>query len=68
MHSDREMLGSAKEIMRDGTRLIFWIDIVVLLVLAALILAGQWDFVIALLLALVILNYFDRWRSRRSGD
>ena len=62
------MLGSAKEIMRDGTRLIFWIDIVVLLVLAALILAGQWDFVIALLLALVILNYFDRWRSRRSRD
>ena len=54
--------------MRDGTRLIFWIDIVVLLVMSALILAGQWDFVIALLLALVILNYFDRWRSRRSRD
>ena len=54
--------------MRDGTRLIFWIDIVVLLVLSALILAGQWDFVIALLVALVILNYFDRWRSRRPRD
>lgn len=56
------------EIMKDGTRLIFWIDIVVLLVLAALILAGQWDFVIALFLALVIMNYFDRWRKRRSRD
>jgi len=52
--------------MKDGTRLIFWIDIVVLLVLAALILAGQWDFVIALFLALVIMNYFDRWGKRRS--
>ncbi len=56
----------SQEIMKDGTRLIFWIDIVVLLVLAALILAGQWDFVIALFLALVIMNYFDRWRKRRS--
>ena len=54
--------------MKDGTRLIFWIDIVVLLVLAALILAGQWDFVIALFLALVIMNYFDRWSKRRSRD
>jgi len=54
--------------MKDGTRLIFWIDIVVLLVLAALILAGQWDFVIALFLALVIMNYFDRWSRRRSRD
>jgi len=54
--------------MKDGTRLIFWIDIVVLLALAALILAGQWDFVIALFLALVIMNYFDRWSRRRSRD
>ena len=51
--------------MKDGTRLIFWIDIVILLVLSGLILAGQWDFVIALFIALVILNYFDRWQSRR---
>ena len=54
--------------MKDGTRLIFWIDLAVLLILAALILAGQWDFVIALFLALVILNYFDSWRNRRSGS
>jgi len=52
--------------LKDGTRLIFWIDIVVLLVLAALILAGQWDFVIALFVALIIMNYFDNWWSRRS--
>jgi len=38
---------------------------VILLVLSALILAGQWDFVVALFVALVILNYFDRWWSRR---
>ena len=52
--------------MRDGTRLIFWIDVVILLVVALLILLGQWDFVVALFIALVLLNYFDRWRSGRS--
>jgi hypothetical protein len=51
--------------MKDGTRLIFWIDLVVLLVLTLLIAMGQWDFVIALFLALVLLNYFDRWFSQR---
>lgn len=50
--------------MKDGTRLIFWIDVAVLLILCVLILMGQWDFVIALFVALVILNYFDRWRGR----
>lgn len=53
-----------EEIMKDGTRLIFWIDVAVLLILCVLILMGQWDFVIALFVALVILNYFDRWRGR----
>ena len=52
------------EIMKNGTRLIFWIDVAVLLILCVLILMGQWDFVIALFVALVILNYFDRWRGR----
>ena len=51
--------------MKDGTRLIFWIDLGVLLILTVLILMGQWDFVIALFLALLMLNYFDRWWSRR---
>lgn len=51
--------------MKDGTRLIFWIDIVILLILTVLILMGQWDFVIALFLALLMLNYFDRWWSHR---
>ncbi|MEA3408525.1 MAG: hypothetical protein U9R48_10690 [Chloroflexota bacterium] len=51
--------------MKDGTRLIFWIDLVVLIVLTLLIATGQWDFVIALFLALILLNYFDHWWSRR---
>ncbi|MFO7916874.1 MAG: hypothetical protein R6V13_02195 [Anaerolineae bacterium] len=50
--------------MKDNTRLIFWIDIIVLLVLTFLIATGQWDFVIALFLALILLNYFDDWWSR----
>jgi hypothetical protein len=50
--------------MGDGTRLIFWIDIIVLFVLAGLILAGKWDYVIAFFLSLVVLNFFDQWRSK----
>jgi len=53
--------------MRDGTRLIFWLDLIILLVASGLALAHQWDFVVALLIGLVVLNYFDRWRERRQG-
>lgn len=51
--------------MRDGTRLIFWIDMLILLIVTLLVIAGKWDYVVALVIALVVLNYFDRWRSRR---
>jgi len=55
--------------MPDGTRLVFWIDILVLFILAGLIITGQWDWVIALFVALVIMNYFDNWWSRhRTGS
>ena len=54
--------------LKDGTRLIFWIDLAVLLILTVLVLTGQWDFVVALFIALVILNYFDRWWSRGRSD
>ncbi len=54
------------ESMGDGTRLIFWVDLVVLIVLAMLVATGQWDWVIALFVALTFLNYFDRWRIKRS--
>jgi chromate transport protein ChrA len=50
--------------MQDGTRVIFWIDIAILLIVAVLVLAGQWDYVIALFVALIALNFFDQWRSR----
>lgn len=51
--------------MPDGTRLVFWVDMLVLVVLAVLMIARQWDWVIALFVALIIMNYFDRWWSRR---
>lgn len=54
-----------KEPMENGTRVIFWIDIAILLVVTILVLAGQWDYVIALFVALLALNFFDQWRSRR---
>jgi hypothetical protein len=53
--------------MQNGTRLIFWLDLFVLLTIAALVIAGQWDFVIALFIALIFMNYFDSWWSRRHG-
>jgi len=53
------------ETMGDGTRLIFWVDVLILIVLAMLVAAGQWDWVIALFVALTFLNYFDRWRAKR---
>lgn len=54
--------------MRDGTRLIFWVDIIILLVIMFLVLAGKWDFVIAVFIALLVLNYFDSWWSRHRSD
>lgn len=50
--------------MEDGTRMIFWIDLIVLLVVTLLIAKGKWDAVLALFLALVFLNYFDSWFNR----
>ena len=51
--------------LKDGTRLIFWIDILILLIVCGLVLAGQWDLVIALFIALAMLNYFDHgWNHR----
>jgi hypothetical protein len=48
----------------DGTRVVFWIDLAVLLLLAFLLVTRKWDYIVALLIALVILNYFDHWWSR----
>lgn len=49
----------------DGTRVIFWIDVAVLVALAFLLVTRKWDYIIALVIALVILNYFDHWWGRR---
>ena len=51
--------------MGDGTRLVFWLDVLILIVVAFLVLAQQWDWVIALFVALIVMNYFDHWASRR---
>ncbi|MHB1295822.1 MAG: hypothetical protein ACYC4R_12595 [Anaerolineae bacterium] len=51
--------------MVDGTRLIFWIDLLILLGVCFLVLTGQWDWVLALFIGLIVLNAFDRLRVRR---
>jgi len=51
--------------LRDGTRLIFWVDLGILLIIALLVLMGQWDYVIALGIGLIILNLTDRLQNRR---
>ncbi len=50
--------------MRDGTRLIFWLDLALVLVVAGLVLARKWDYMVALLIGLVVMNYFGRFHSR----
>ena len=51
--------------MKDGTRLIFWLDMAIVLVVALLVIMHQWDWVVALFIGLLVLNYFDRWRAGR---
>jgi hypothetical protein len=51
--------------VKDGTRPIFWLDVALVLVVAALVLAGQWDYVVALLIGLIVMNCYDRFFSRR---
>lgn len=50
---------------RDGTRLIFWLDILVLLTAVILFILHQWDWLVALVIGLVIMNYFDHVLQRR---
>ncbi|MBC7315066.1 MAG: hypothetical protein H5T70_01425 [Chloroflexi bacterium] len=45
--------------------MIFWIDLGILLIIALLVLMGQWDYVIALGIGLIILNLTDRLQNRR---
>ena len=51
--------------MRDSPRLLFWLDMLLLLLIMGLVLAGKWDYVIAVVIGLIVMNYFDHWRSRR---
>jgi hypothetical protein len=53
------------ERMGDGTRLIFWLDILILITIVILVILGKWDWVIAVVIGMVVVNYFDRWRSKR---
>lgn len=52
----------------DGTRLIFWLDLLILLVGAFLVAFHKWDWVLALVVGLVLMNYFDRVLKRRRRD
>jgi hypothetical protein len=40
----------------DGTRLIFWLNLLVVLVLIVLLALGQWDFLLAGVIAFLLLN------------
>ncbi len=50
----------------DGTRVIFWLDVVVLLVGFFMALRGKWDFVLAMAIALVLMNGADSLANRRN--
>ncbi len=48
----------------DGTRTIFWLDLLVLLVASGLVALHKWDLFVALIIGLIITNYFDRLLKR----
>ena len=52
--------------MKDGTRVIVWLDMALVLVVAVLVLLRKWDYVVALLIGLVVMNYFGPWRRPRA--
>lgn len=52
----------------DGTRLIFWLDMLILLAGALMVAFQKWDWVLALVVGLVLMNYFDRVWQRRHRD
>jgi len=41
---------------RDGTRYIFWVNMLLVFVLIALLVLGQWDFLLAGVLIFFVLN------------
>ena len=48
----------------NGTRTIFWLDLLILLVAASLVALHKWDLLVALIIGLIIMNYFDRLVNR----
>ncbi|MGI6368510.1 MAG: hypothetical protein ACOX2L_09190 [Anaerolineae bacterium] len=50
----------------DGTRLIFWLDLIVLLTGALMAIRGQWDYVLAAIIALALMNSYDTFANRRN--
>ena len=40
----------------DGTRRVFWFNLLLIFVLAALLILGQWDFLLAGVLLLLVIN------------
>ncbi|NLV73803.1 MAG: hypothetical protein GXY52_03840 [Chloroflexi bacterium] len=51
--------------MNDGTRRIFWLDILLVLLMAALAITGQWDWVLAALIGTLMLNIIMLLRLRK---
>ena len=47
--------------MGDGTRRIFWLDILVLVWMVILAALGKWEWVLVLFIGLLVVNGFSRW-------
>ncbi len=59
---------AGRSINSDGTRLIFWLDLLVLMVGIGAVMLGKWDFVLAMAIALLLMNGYNtlwnQWRKR----
>ncbi|MCE5259246.1 MAG: hypothetical protein LLG44_09340 [Chloroflexi bacterium] len=50
--------------MADGTRPIFWLNMLLVTIMAMLVALGKWDWALAVLIALVVVNTVKRLQRK----
>ncbi len=50
--------------MADGTRPIFWLDMLLVTIMAMLVALGKWDWALAVLIALAVVNTVKRLQGK----
>jgi len=53
--------------MPEGTRLVFWLDVFLVIVLFVMSVLGKWDWALVVIIALLIINIASRIGSRNDS-